>query len=484
MNKGRATIVLLAVVTSWQAGALMAVWPTGLARFSARCSYSVRHSEPSRFVGALSLRCTSKNTEGEGDGTDPLSMDGDRSAIRGPKGKTCLGNGRVPEDSVVVSVSDEDNNAPIDWVLSRRLPVNSRRYYRKLIQEGGVKVNGKTMKRFARVKSGSNIQLARSSPGKMSGPKPLLLKPENLDLVVEYEDEHLVAVRKPGGMVVQPCEGARKGTVLHGLLHHLIATKQVKKDDPVAAQRLLQGIVHRLDKDTSGIMVVAKTLEASSKLSGLFKNQEVHKGYLAVCHGDPGRETLVKAPVYRRSSGKMAAVWPEEAEIFGAKDAETWIRNVATSRGTSLCEAEITTGRMHQVRVHLKFKGYPIVGDRVYGDPELNARVARRSVSRIDVKRPLLHAATLEFRHPYTKNFLSLKAPMPEDMWDVASRILRASGTPAQIRKFKDLQGVDAKDHRPRHQEKARPSDKGRNPHLAPWVVGWDSGAPIDDSRQ
>lgn len=177
-------------------------------------------------------------------------------------------------DSVVVS--REDHNAPIDWILSRRLPTQSRRFYRKALESGDVKVNGRTVKRFVRVASGSKISVNMRSPsssssssvsGAASGagagvharrPRSFLF-PERLpSLRVLYEDKHCAVVMKPAGMICQPCEAAPKGTVLHGLLYHMVQTGQVKEGDESAATTLSQGIVQRLDKNTSGVMVIAK----------------------------------------------------------------------------------------------------------------------------------------------------------------------------------------------------------------------------------
>ncbi|CAM9419368.1 unnamed protein product [Discosporangium mesarthrocarpum] len=443
--KGCATLLLIEIYLNCHVGALITSWPISLFRGHARHGSPALHRSLSTVVE--SQRVLSAGVGGDEEGI--LNRDGrntkieDSSKELGSQFKAVGDGGRSATDvtEIIVEVSNADHNAPIDWVLSRRAPAKSRRYYRKVLQEGGVTVDGMVVKRFIRVKSGSSIVL--KSKGNASVVAPIVLKPEPTNIVVHFEDEHYVAVNKPAGMVVQPCEAAKTGTVLHGLLHHMIKTNQVKKDDEVATQRLLQGIVHRLDKDTSGIMIVAKTLEASSRLSESFKRQKVRKGYLAICHGDPGRDSMVDAPMYRRSSGKMGAVWKEEAEQFKAKDAVTRVRNVATSRGVSLCEAEILTGRMHQVRVHLKFQGCPIVGDRVYGDHEANARVGKRSSHRISPPRPLLHAATLAFQHPFTGEELFFSTPMPRDMWLPAWDILRSSGTPEQRHRFQELQGEE-----------------------------------------
>eukprot|EP00953_Heterococcus_sp_UTEX-ZZ885_P018820 10511-Heterococcus_DN1.PRE.5 len=359
-----------------------------------------------------------------------------------------------------------------------------------------------------------------------------MLTPEDMHLKVLFEDEHLIAVLKPAGVIVQPMASAPKGTLLHGIrahmpaavttaeqlcifycTHHMVATGQATAGDSVAAQSLLQGIVHRLDKDTSGVVVVAKHLEASSSLSHLFKTRKVQKRYLAVCIGTPTvpqtvGEFTVDAPIYKRSSGKMAAVRAgPDAEKLGAKAAVTRAKALATAKGLTLCELEITTGRQHQIRAHLSYVGCPVAGDAVYSDitdrgraegscfhynissimqhsdlmfiytqwyqPVLASVCAfaqcvspsalhkyelhlvvpigslayRNSCIRAGIKRPLLHASTLELTHPVTRERLVFVAPMPADMWQIARSVLKNDRSqPAQraLRRMTQLQSGDA----------------------------------------
>ena len=176
--------------------------------------------------------------------------------------------GSTAANFISTVVSQEDDNAPIDWILSRRLPMNSRRFYRKALEAGKVKIDRRTVKRFVRVRSGAKIFVDLGSPSSSSSgadtTKRNFLFPEHLPrLRVLFEDEHFFAVMKPAGMVCQPCEAAASGTVLHGLLHHMIQTRQAEEGDLAAAGTLSQGIVQRLDKNTSGIMIVAKVRSVS-----------------------------------------------------------------------------------------------------------------------------------------------------------------------------------------------------------------------------
>lgn len=178
--------------------------------------------------------------------------------------------------SMSTTVTAEDDNAPIDWILSRRLPINSRRFYRKALEAGNVDVDGRTVRRFVRVVSGAKITVkgaatSSTAAGGMADSTPRnFLAPEKLPgLHVLFEDEHFMAVMKPAAMICQPCEAAPRGTVLHGLLHHMIKTKQVAEGDLAASRTLGQGIVQRLDKQTSGIMIVAKVFFTSIRYQSI-----------------------------------------------------------------------------------------------------------------------------------------------------------------------------------------------------------------------
>ena len=203
----------------------------------------------------------------ESRGQTPNSLSADETKPGARQSKVITSKHSEGNNSVILEVRKEDHNTPIDWLLSRRLPIRSRRFYRRALEGGSVKVDGRTVKRFVRVSRGSTISIdnvvsAAAGPrDRASVPATLrsYLYPERLPgLRVLYEDPYCAVVAKPAGMVCQPCEAASSGTVLHGLLHHMVRKKKVEEEDLAAARSLSQGVVQRLDKATSGVMVVAK----------------------------------------------------------------------------------------------------------------------------------------------------------------------------------------------------------------------------------
>lgn len=222
----------------------------------------VDHDDLATFLDSLPVRVADGKHETQAKSTTtPVKRTSQSSSLlQRPSPVTPeVPEGRAKESLVV---EGDDDNAPIDWVLSRRLPQNTRRFYRRAIKQGRVKINNRTVKSLVRVRSGSTIfvSLLEGSGDAIPGTfSPSVLFPEYLpEMVVVHEDKYFFAVWKPAGMVCQPCQTAKSGTVLHGLLHHMIQTNQVKEGDLEAAKTLSQGIVHRLDKHTSGVMIVAK----------------------------------------------------------------------------------------------------------------------------------------------------------------------------------------------------------------------------------
>ncbi|KAG5175575.1 pseudouridine synthase [Tribonema minus] len=360
-----------------------------------------------------------------------------------------------------ITVEQEDGNAPIDWLLSRKLPHRSRRFFRKQLADGNVQIDGRVNKRLVRVRPGQTITVAAAAADAVAPPSEQL-PAQDLKLHVVYEDEHIIVVAKPPGIVVQPMASQPRGTLLNGVLHHMVARGECAAGDEVAAQGLLQGVVHRLDRDTSGIVIVAKNLEASSTLSAMFKSRKVSKTYLAVTAGlpNPARCALepadsggdgtgpytIDAPLYKRASGKMAVATPQQlqqqqqqqqtASAIDVKPALTRVKALPRSAaagggsgsssgsgGLRALQVEITTGRQHQIRAHLLHAGAPVIGDVTYcagGD----AGAARAAAAALGVARPLLHALSLTLHHPVTNARLVLVAPLPADMWRVLSDVV------------------------------------------------------------
>lgn len=268
----------------------------------------------------------------------------------------------------------------------------SRTYFQWLIEEGLVLVNQQIAKKRQFVVAGDEIEI-QFVPTHTSSLHP---KPMAFDIL--YEDAHLLVINKPPGLVVHPAPGHWEDTFVHGLLAH--CQESLPLDDS-----LRPGIVHRLDKDTSGLLLAAKTKEAQQKCTELFASRLVHKEYLAICHGPQrGREEIV-APIGRHPTHRQKMQVHPEGRI-----ASTAVEPVVWKDSFGLVRCFPKTGRTHQIRVHLKHRGLLILGDSLYGSPSLNQQWK--------VPRQLLHALRLTLTHPITQKLLSLTAPVPSDFLD------------------------------------------------------------------
>ena len=261
----------------------------------------------------------------------------------------------------------------------------------RLVEEGRVRVNGRLLARSARLAAGDRIEVDIPEDQEASPPSP-----EAIPVSVVYEDEWLLVVAKPAGLVVHPAPGHASGTLVNALLARTGRTLPGERDRP--------GIVHRLDAGTSGLMIVALDQVAHERLRRMLSDREISRTYLALVEGAPPAAGTIDAPVGRspRHRKKMAVV-------AGGRDAVTEFRRVESLPGTALLEVHPKTGRTHQIRVHLSGAGYPIVGDRVYGRD-------RKLAVRLGLDRPFLHAAGLAFTHPMTGAAVALTEPLPTDL--------------------------------------------------------------------
>jgi 23S rRNA pseudouridine1911/1915/1917 synthase len=287
----------------------------------------------------------------------------------------------------------------LDKVVSAGMPDLSRAMTQRLIKTGEVMVNGRPSKPSYRVEMGDEI-LVRV-PAEM--PEPVL--PEDIPLDIIYEDDALLVVNKPAGMVVHPALGHSSGTLVNAVLAHCPQVAEVGGLDRA-------GIVHRLDKDTSGLILVAKDEATRAALQRQFKRRQVVKTYLALVEGPMyPREGVIEAPVGRdkRQRKKMAVV-------RSGRQARTMYRAVEYFDDHTLLEVRPHTGRTHQVRVHLAWLGYPVVGDAVYGH--------RRQP--LLQRRHFLHAARLHFTHPATGEEMEFEAPLPPELSTVLKRLRRS----------------------------------------------------------
>jgi len=274
----------------------------------------------------------------------------------------------------------------LDKLLTATAPEFSRAHLQILIADGRVQVEGKVATgASARMKAGWRVQVELVRPAQDQA-----FKPEDIPLDVVYEDAHVMVVNKPAGLVVHPAAGNWSGTLLNGILHR----------DPNAATLPRAGIVHRLDKDTSGLMVVGRTLEGVTGLMRDIASRVVSRKYLALAHGRlKTTQESIEAPI-----GRDPKVRVRMAVVNSGKWAKTDIDQVAYAEGIAAVRCTLHTGRTHQIRVHLMFRGHPLVSDEVYG-----GRPA------LGMKRQALHAAHLAFNHPVTGARLSFDAAPPED---------------------------------------------------------------------
>lgn len=303
-------------------------------------------------------------------------------------------------------VVQEDSAQRLDSYLAERLDL-SRSRIEQLIGAGQVKVNGVTPRKRD-VPRGGDVIVVELPP-----PEPSHVLPEAIPLEIVFEDEDLAVVNKPAGMVVHPAPGHRSGTMVNALLHQV-------RDLSGIGGVVRPGIVHRLDRDTSGLMIVAKHDRAHAELSSALRSRQIHRRYLAAAWGHLNQPTVtVDAPIGRHPTQRKRM-----AVVEGGRRAVTHFRLLERWRAADFLEAELETGRTHQIRVHLLHIGHPVVGDATYGaGRERGFSGAARSWAVALAKRTprqFLHAHRLGFRHPRTGEPLEFEAPLPADLRAVA----------------------------------------------------------------
>ena len=285
----------------------------------------------------------------------------------------------------------------LDKMLTSIAPEFSRAHLQSLIADGRVQVEGRVAtSASARLKAGQRVEVELVPPA-----QDMAFKGEDVPLDVVYEDEHVLVVNKPAGLVVHPAAGNWSGTLLNGVLWR----------DPKAATLPRAGIVHRLDKDTSGLMVIARTLPAVTSLVRDIAARVVSRQYLALAHGRLKHlEESIIAPI-----GRDPKVRVRMAVIQSGKPARTDVREIAYDQGIAALRCTLHSGRTHQIRVHLLFRGHPLVSDETYG-----GRPA------LGMTRQALHATHLAFKHPITGEPLSFDCAPPEDFAQAWAQILGA----------------------------------------------------------
>ncbi len=319
----------------------------------------------------------------------------------------------TPEGETGFTVDEADVGARLDLVVSRELDLSRTRVH-KLLEAGRVRIAGEGAPAADQLRKAEPLRAGWYVSVDVPPPEPVAIEAEDLPLTLVYEDQHLAVVDKAAGMVVHPAPGHRSGTLVNALMYHLDGLSGV-------GGRLRPGIVHRLDRDTSGLLVVAKTDAAHRHLADALRRREVKRRYLAASWGHFGPDRLtIDEPVGRdpRDRKRMAVV-------EGGRRAVTYLRVRERWRAAELLAVQLQTGRTHQIRVHLAHAGHPVVGDDRYGARWERgmggpARSWARELAR-RVPRQFLHAAELVFEHPETGERMRFRAPLPADLAEAAA---------------------------------------------------------------
>lgn len=293
-----------------------------------------------------------------------------------------------------LSLTVEEGGERLDRYITRVRPELSRSHVQRLTADGRVRVNGRVAKSGLKLRAGDAVNIV------LPPPEPTGLEAEPIPLTVVHEDADILVIDKPAGMAVHPSPGHPRGTLVNALLAHIPDLEGINGS-------LRPGIVHRLDKDTSGLMVVAKNGRAHEGLAEQFKKRTLKKKYLALVHGQLSpAEGAIEAPV-----GRDPAHRQRMAVVESGREARTGYRVVRSFKKYSLLEVSPASGRTHQIRVHLSAIGHPVVGDRLYG--------GKTSL----LERQFLHASFLAFVHPASGRQMEFQSALPADLEAVLERI-------------------------------------------------------------
>jgi 23S rRNA pseudouridine1911/1915/1917 synthase len=290
-------------------------------------------------------------------------------------------------------VPPESAGERLDRFLSQLPEIGSRAEAERLVSGGGVLVDGRSRVKSHKLEGGEELEFEPPAP------RTSTLEPQEMDLVIPYEDEHLLVVDKPAGLVVHPAPGHARGTLVHGLLAYDVEGG----DEPERP-----GIVHRLDRDTSGLLVVARSPEAHRRLQELVQSRELTREYLALVVGRPrSRRGTIEAPIGRDRHDALR----QSLDTETPRDAVTHFEVIELLPRHALLRVTLETGRTHQIRVHLAAIDLPVAGDSLYGRP-----------GELGLERQFLHAARLAFEHPMTGETIDVSSPLPNELVESLER--------------------------------------------------------------
>lgn len=300
-----------------------------------------------------------------------------------------------------IIVQNNEKGVRLDSYITKKLNDLSRANIQRLIEDGNILVNSAKQKISYKVNSGDKIEITIPEPKKID------LKPQDIKVEIVYEDNDIIVVNKPKGLVVHPAVGNPDGTLVNAIMN-------ICKDSLSGISgEVRPGIVHRLDKDTTGLLIVAKNDKAHINLSEQIKNREVKKIYIALVRGNiPENEATINMPIGRSTKDRK-----KMAVVKNGKEAVTHFKVIDRFKNYTLLEIKIDTGRTHQIRVHMAEIGYPVVGDMVYSNGK----------NEFGVEGQMLHAKSLDFKHPITGKNMHLEAELPKYFKDIIDKLKQES---------------------------------------------------------
>jgi 23S rRNA pseudouridine1911/1915/1917 synthase len=314
-------------------------------------------------------------------------------------------------NSFTIRVDATDSGKRLDFLVASRIVDCSRSFAATLIRDGKIRIQGVVKKPGYRVRAGEEIC------GHIPFPEPSPFKPEPIPIDILHEDDDIIVVNKQPGLVVHPAPGHLSGTLVNGLLYHCPMLEGIGGE-------LRPGIVHRLDKDTSGVLVVAKNSRAHHRLSDQFKRRTIKKKYLALVYGKMKADSgTISLPIGRHPVDRKKM----STHSKKSRNAETTWKVKERFILATLIDIDLKTGRTHQIRVHCAAINHPVMGDPVYGGRRKRIKIEINKDHRLSVPRQMLHARSLEFTHPSTQTILCFEAPIPSDMLDTITA-LRSTG--------------------------------------------------------